>query len=233
MVIPLDTSGLKLSETAIFKGMSEDEIQAAMCVLQAHDRSYKKGETVFHAGETTDSMGLMLEGSVTIRSDDLWGNRTILSHVGPGQFFAETYAFLREAVLLVDVCANENCRILFFRIGALQGPTGRADPWLLRLTTNLLVISSHKNLILSERSFHTAPRTIRARLLAYLHTVSVQRRSAEFDIPFDRQQLADYLNIDRTALSRELGRMQDEGLIAFRKNHFVIHNKVMHSKGAL
>ena len=228
----MDTYGLKLSETAIFKGMSEDEIQEAMCVLQAHDRSYKKGETVFHAGETTDSMGLMLEGSVTIRSDDLWGNRTILSHVGPGQFFAETYAFLREAVLLVDVCANENCRILFFRIGALRGPTGRADPWLLRLTTNLLVISSHKNLILSERSFHTAPRTIRARLLAYLHTVSVQTRSAEFDIPFDRQQLADYLNIDRTALSRELGRMQDEGLIAFRKNHFVIHNKVIRSRGA-
>ena len=99
--------------------------------------------------------------------------------------------------------------------------------------TNLLVISSHKNLVLSERSFHTAPRTIRARLLAYLHTVSVQRRSAEFDIPFDRQQLADYLSIDRTALSRELGRMQDEGLITFRKNHFVVHNKVMHNKGAL
>ena len=139
---------------------------------------------------------------------------------------------MREAVLLVDVCANENCRILFFRIGALRGPTGRADPWLLRLTTNLLVISSHKNLVLSERSFHTAPRTIRARLLAYLHTVFVQTRSAEFDIPFDRQQLADYLNIDRTALSRELGRMQDEGLIAFRKNHFVIHNKVIRSRGA-
>ena len=96
MVIPLNAYGLKLSETAIFKGMSEEEIQSAMRVLQAHDRSYKKGETVFHAGETTDSMGLMLEGSVTIRSDDLWGNRTILSHVGPGQFFAETYAFLRE-----------------------------------------------------------------------------------------------------------------------------------------
>ena len=232
-MVPLDTNGLELSETAIFKGMSAEEIQAAMRVLQAHDRSYKKGETVFHAGETTDSMGLMLEGSVTIRSDDLWGNRTILSHVGPGPFFAATYACLSEAVLLVDVGANENCRILFFRVGALRGPTGRAEPWLLRLTTNLLVISSHTNLLLSERSFHTAPRTIRARLLAYLHTVSVQRRSAEFDIPSDRQQLADYPSIDRTALSRELGRMQDEGLITFRKNHFVVHNKVMHNKGAL
>ena len=203
--------------------MDAAEVQTALEALCAHERRYARGETLLRAGETTDSMGLVLEGSVTIKSDDVWGNRTIRSHVGPGQFFAETYAFLREAVLLVDVCANENCRILFFRIGALRGPTGRADPWLLRLTTNLLVISSHKNLVLSERSFHTAPRTIRARLLAYLHTVSVQTRSAEFDIPFDRQQLADYLNIDRTALSRELGRMQDEGLITFRKNHFVIH----------
>ena len=214
---------MPLNETELFRGMDAAEVQTALEALCAHERRYARGETLLRAGETTDSMGLMLEGSVTIRSDDLWGNRTILSHVGPGQFFAETYAFLKGSVLLVDVCANENCRILFFRIGALRGPTGRADPWLIRLTTNLLVISSHKNLVLSERSFHTAPRTIRARLLAYLHTVSVQTRSAEFDIPFDRQQLADYLNIDRTALSRELGRMQDEGLITFRKNHFVIH----------
>ncbi len=222
MVIPLDTNGLKLSETAIFKGMSEDEIQAAMRVLQAHDRSYKKGETVLHAGETTDSMGLVLEGSVTIKSDDVWGNRTILSHVGPGQFFAETYAFLKGSVLLVDVCANEDCRILFFRLDGLQAPSGHAAPWPLRLLSNLLTISSRKNLVLSGRSFHTSPKTIRGKVLAYLHSVSLQRRSGEFDLPFDRQQLADYLSVERTALSKELGKMRDAGLIAFHRNHFVL-----------
>ncbi len=202
--------------------MSAEEIRTALRALQAHPRSCPKGETLLRAGETTDSMGLVLKGSVTIESDDPWGNRTILSHVGPGQFFAETYAFLGETVLLVDVRANEDCRILFFRVGLLRSPALRAEPWLLRLMANLLTISSHKNLSLSGRSFHTAPRTIRARLLAYLHSVSLQKRSREFDVPFDRQQLADYLNVERTALSKELGRMRDAGLIAFRRSHFVL-----------
>lgn len=174
-------------------------------------------------------MGLVLEGSVTIKSDDVWGNRTILSHVGPGQFFAETYAFLKGAVLLVDVCANEDCRVLFFRLDGLQNPPGHADLWRIRLLSNLLTISSRKNLILSGRSFHTSPKTIRGKVLAYLHSVSLQRRSREFDLPFDRQQLADYLSVERTALSKELGKMRDAGLIAFHRNHFVILAESAHA----
>ncbi|MBR2807174.1 MAG: winged helix-turn-helix domain-containing protein, partial [Oscillospiraceae bacterium] len=84
-------------------------------------------------------------------------------------------------------------------------------------------ISAHKNLALSGRSFHTAPKTIRGRVMSYLNTVSLQRGSREFDIPFDRQQLADYLNLERSALSKELGKMQRDGLITVRKNHFILH----------
>ena len=202
--------------------MDAAEVQTALEALCAHERRYVRGETLLRAGETTDSMGLVLEGSVTIKSDDVWGNRTILSHVGPGQFFAETYAFLKGSVLLVDVCANEDCRILFFRLDGLQAPSGHAAPWQLRLLSNLLTISSRKNLVLSGRSFHTSPKTIRGKVLAYLHSVSLQRRSGEFDLPFDRQQLADYLSVERTALSKELGKMRDAGLIAFHRNHFVL-----------
>ncbi len=92
----------------------------------------------------------------------------------------------------------------------------------MKFVTNLLSISAHKNLILSERGFHTAPKTIRGRVMSYLNSVSLQKRSREFDIPFDRQQLADYLNLDRSALSKELGKMQRDGLISARKNHFII-----------
>ena len=202
--------------------MDAAEVRTALEALCAHERRYARGETLLRAGDTTDSMGLVLEGSVTIKSDDVWGNRTILSHVGPGQFFAETYAFLKGAVLLVDVCANEDCRVLFFRLDALQTPPGQADLWRIRLLSNLLTISSRKNLILSGRSFHTSPKTIRGKVLAYLHSVSLQRHSGEFDLPFDRQQLADYLSVERTALSKELGKMRDAGLISFHRNHFVI-----------
>ena len=213
---------LQLQKSMLFRGMTEPEITKALQVLEAHEKRYEKGETLLTAGSVTERMGLVLEGSVTIESNDAWGNRTIISHVGRGQVFAETYALLENEPTLVDVTASEDCRILFLRSGRIQSLKNRPNPWALKYITNLLTISMHKNLILSGRSFHTAPKTIRGRVMAYLNSVSLQRRSREFDIPFDRQQLADYLNLERSALSKELGKMQREGLISCRKNHFII-----------
>ena len=180
----------------------------------------KKDSVILHAGDTTDRMCMVLEGSVTIESNDIWGNRTILSHIGKGQYFAETYSLLQNEPMLVDVTANEDCRILFLKIGSLNAL--REDPatWKNKLTVNLLAISANKNLHLSSRSFHTSLKTIRGRVMSYLNAVALQKKSNEFDIPFDRQQLADYLNLERTALSKELGKMQKDGLIRFRKNRF-------------
>ena len=212
-----------LQKSRLFSGMTEDEILSALASFHAKEKRYKKGQTLLHAGDTTEKIGLVLEGSVTIESNDAWGNRTILSYVGSGQLFAETYALLDDEPLLVDVVANEACRILFLRAGSTQKITSITKPWASKFTANLLTISSLKNLHLSGRSFHTAPRTVRGRVMAYLNTVSLQTQSREFDIPFDRQQLADYLNVERTALSKELGRMQNDGLIKVKKNHFKIN----------
>ena len=212
----------QLQKTMLFQGMTEAEVTEAIQILQAHEKRYKKGEILLIAGSVTEQMGLVLEGSVTIESNDAWGNRTIISHVGKGQVFAETYALLYHEPMLVDVTASEDCRILFLRSGRIQSLKSNLEPWALKYVTNLLTISMHKNLILSGRSFHTAPKTIRGRVMAYLNSVSLQRHSREFDIPFDRQQLADYLNLERSALSKELGKMQRDGLISCRKHHFVI-----------
>ena len=209
----------ELPENMLFRGLSESEISDALRLLDAREKRYKKGETILHSGWKTSLMGLVLEGSVTVESNDMWGSRTILSHIGRGQFFAETYALLRDEPLLVDVCANEDCRVLFLRVGVLTA-VGRELS--VRLLANLLMISSHKNLHLSQRSFHTAPKSIRDRVLSYLNSVSIQTGQREFDIPFDRQQLADYLNVERTALSKELGKMQKDGYFTVKKNHFVI-----------
>ena len=167
---------------------------------------------------------MVLDGSVTIESNDIWGNRTILSHVAKRQFFAETYALLDDEVLLVDVRANENCRVRFFTIGSLKNLRQINEPWAMKFICNMLEISARKNLTLSGRSFHISPRTIRERILSYLNTISLQKHSTEFDIPFDRQQLADYLNVDRSALSNELSKLQNNGVITFRKNHFILLN---------
>ena len=212
----------QLQKSMLFRGMTEPEITKALQALEAHEKRYEKGETLLIAGTITEQMGLVLEGSVTIESNDAWGNRTIISHVGNGQVFAETYALLENEPMLVDVTASEDCRVLFLRSGRIQSLNSSLEPWALKYITNLLTISMHKNLILSGRSFHTAPKTIRGRVMAYLNSVSLQRQSWEFDIPFDRQQLADYLNLERSALSKEIGKMRREGLIDCRKNHFSI-----------
>ena len=208
-----------LKKSILFKGMTDPERDECLLTLNAHRKSYKKEDAILHAGNLTDQMGMVLSGSVTIESNDMWGNRTILSHVGTGQFFAEAYALLPEEVMLVDVVAKENCQVLFLHIGNMISKMQRAA-WSQKLYRNLLLISLHKNLTLSGRSFHTAPKSARGRILAYLNTVSLKKHSTEFDIPFDRQQLADYLNLERTNMSKELTRMRKEGIIECRKNHF-------------
>ena len=212
----------KIKNAMIFKDMSEDEFLATLKSLNATEKKYKKDATILSVGDTTDRMGLVLEGSVTIENNDIWGNKTILSHVDKAQFFAETYALLAHEPMLVDVIANEDCSILFLNIGNLRRGTSKQESWVYKLINNLLTISAHKNLILSGRSFHTAPKTVRGRVSSYLNSVSIQTGKTAFDIPFDRQQMADYLNLDRTALSKELRKMKDEGFIEYRKNHFLL-----------
>ena len=209
-----------IRKTILFQGMSLQETETALRTLKAQEKRYIKGDTVLFAGNTTERMGLVLKGSVTIESNDMWGNRTILSHVGKGQFFAETYAFLGNEPMLVDVTANEDCHILFLLAGRLKQLNNSMEPWALKYAANLLTISAHKNLTLSGRSFHTAPKTIRGRLMSYLYAQSVQQGRTEFSIPFDRQQMADYLNVERTALSKELGKMKRDGILDYRKNRF-------------
>ena len=211
-----------IKELPMFHGMTEQELRDCAAALSAREQKYKKGQLILRAGETTNTMGLVMSGSVTIESNDMWGNCSILSHVDKGGSFAETYAMTQDEVLLVDVIANEDCRILFLTIGRLDHSFDNIELWRIKVITNLLAISTQKNLALTGRIFHTASKSIRGRVLSYLNSVSLRMHSVEFDIPFDRQQLADYLNVERTALSKELSKMKAEGIITFRKNHFKI-----------
>lgn len=210
------------SRSILFRGMNEQEVALAMKQLEATHKEYKKGETILTAGDKTDRMGMILDGSVTIENNDLWGNRTILSHVSVGQFFAETYAFLKDEPLLVDAVANQDCHILFLRIGLLPSLLDKHS-WGIKFLNNLLSISAQKNIQLSGRSFHTSPKTIRARVMSYLNSMAIQKETTQFTIPFDRQQFADYLNVERTALSKELSKMKKEHLIDVHKNHFILY----------
>lgn len=211
-----------LTKTILFRGCSEQEIKEMLCCLGAKERAYKKGSVILHAGETAHAMGLILFGSVHIENDDLWGNKNILDCVSSGQIFAETYACLPGEPMMVSAVAAEDCSILLLNAGRLLQTCSNTCRHHSLLIRNLLAISAGKNLNLSRRIFHTSPKSIRGRLLSYLSFQAAKAGTRTFSIPFNRQQLADYLSVDRSALSAELGKMQREGLITVNKNQFSV-----------
>ncbi len=151
----------------------------------------------------------------------MWGNKSILSKVLAGEIFAEAYALCHEP-MMVDVIAAEESRILFLNVDTLMDSQSSETSWYSKMLTNLLDISMRKNLALSQRIIYTTPKTIRGRLLIFLSSQSSKAGSTTFQIPFSRQQLADYLNLDRSALSKELGKMRDDGLLDYYKDTFTI-----------
>lgn len=209
-----------LANTILFRGASPEEIRTMLGCLGAETRRYAKGETIYHAGDVVSAIGLVLSGSASIEIDDVWGNKSILDHVQPGQVFAESYACVPGEPLMNSVVAAENTEILFLDVGRVLHICQNACSFHNKLVRNLLFITSRKNLNLSRRSILTSAKSIRSRLLSFLSYESVKRGSREFEITFNRQQLADYLNVDRSAMSNELSKMQKDGLIAVDRNHF-------------
>lgn len=209
-----------ISQTALFQGCSPSETEKLLHGLKTFTKKYKKGAPVYLAGTPVTDIGIVLYGTVQIENNDLWGNKNIISLAHTGEVFAEAYACVPGEPMMVSVVAAERAEILFLRAAPLLDE--QAPPAVQRLVRNLLSVSAQKNLILSRRMFHISAKTIRGRLQSYLSDQAARRGRQEFDIPFDRQQLADYLGVDRSALSAELGRMQREGLLRVRKNHFVL-----------
>lgn len=181
----------------------------------------KKGDVILNAGSIVTDIGLVLSGSVRIEHTDLWGNKSILGITPAGGVFAESYACIPNEPMMVDAIANEDCDILFINVPKLFIPCSVCLSQN-RLIQNLVMISAGKNLQLSRRSLHTSPKTIRGRLFSYFSQQVSAQGSRKIVIPFDRQQLADYLNLDRSALSKELGKMRNDGLIEYNKNTFEI-----------
>ena len=204
-------------------GMEESEYKEMLALGGMRQKHFEKNQVILSAGCTTHEIGLVLSGSVNIENLDLWGSKSILSNIGAGQVFGETYAFSRET-LMVDAVAAQQTDILFWNLDILVHTPHPASTWQPKFIRNLLQISLRKNLALSQLSpSYVDGITIRGRLLVYLSNQAAKAGSNHFKIPFDRQGLADYLNVDRSALSKELGKMRDEGILTTRKNAFTLY----------
>lgn len=208
-----------LSESVLFRGIQPNETTEMLHCLGAERRKFEKNARIFHIGDTVTELGLVLTGSILIQNDDFWGNTTVLDHVMPSQIFAETYACTGEP-LMVDAVAAEPSEVLFLGVGRILQTCPQTCTHHSRLIRNLLFLSARKNLNLSRKIFHTSSKSIRGRLLSYLSFQSARCGSRSFTIPFNRQQLADYLNVDRSALSNELSKMQKDGLLRVERNRF-------------
>lgn len=206
----------------LFSGITEEELREMLICLDAKQKQFQKGEFIFRTGDITETLGLLLSGTAFILQDDFWGNRNLLSTVSQGHTFAETFACSAGTAMTVSVLAETDCEILFLNVKRILTVCPAVCSHHSRVIRNLLSDMAGKNLAYNEKLSHLTQRTTRAKLLSYLSASARKHQSFEFDIPFSRQQLADYLSVERSGLSAELSKMRREKLIDFHKNHFIL-----------
>ena len=209
-----------LRNSSFFKGLTDDEILSILHCVEATTVSKERGSYIFRAADSTEVMGLVVSGCVLVIQEDLWGHRNILSKCHAGDFFGEPYAASPGAVLNISVVADEDCEIILLNIQRLLVTCPTACEHHQKLIRNLVSVLANKILILNDKITHVGKRTTRDKLLSYLSAESIRHSSLSFDIPFDRQQLADYLCIDRAAMSTEISKLQKEGFIKTNRKHF-------------
>jgi len=190
--------------------------------LETREERFPKDTFLLRTGDTAESIGLVLSGSVLVVQEDIWGNRNILSKAGPGQTFAAAYACAPGSVLNVSVLAETPVTAMFLNVKRVLNVCPSACEHHSRIIRNLLGELAEKNLRFGEKLTHMGQRTTRAKLMSYFSAEAQRLGSYEFDIPFSRQQLADYLAVERSGLSLELGKMRSEGLLDFHKSHFIL-----------
>lgn len=213
---------IDLSATELFQNIAPVDLEALLKCLDVRKKFYQKGEILFLEGAPTSNLGIVLSGRIMIEMGDAWGGRSILGSIGPGGTFAEAYACIPGEPLLVTVSAAEDSTVMLVNAGRVLTVCPNGCKFHSILIQNLLTLCARKNLQLSRRIQHTAQKSIRGRLMSYFSQCAKQSGAQSFQIPYNRQQLADYLNVDRSALCSELSKMQRDGLIRYQKNQFTI-----------
>lgn len=211
-----------LKQTKLFSGVGDDEIYSMLSCLGASLRVYKKGDFVLRQGELLNSILVLAEGNLHIQSDDYWGNRSILGEISAGEMFGEAYAAPESGALMNDVVAVTDSAVVCFDVNRILTTCSSACRFHAIVVQNLFFAISEKNRKLVQKLGLLSKRTTREKLISYLSEQAKKQNSASFSIPFNRQQLADFLSVDRSAMSNELCKMRDEGMIRFEKNRFIL-----------
>ncbi len=209
-----------LRNSPFFQGMTGEEILSVLHCVNATVLRKKKDDYILRVGDSTKTMGLVLSGSVLCLQEDLWGHRNIIHRIGAGEFFAEAFAATSGSVLDVNVVADEDTEVMLLHMDRLLQTCSHACDHHNRLVRNLVSVMARRVMDLNEKITHMAKRSTREKLLSYLSAESIRQGKLSFAIPYDRQQLADYLCVERAAMSVELSKLQKEGFLRTNRNHF-------------
>lgn len=207
---------------SLFEGIPAAELESILGCLGVRDRRYRRGDAILREGDPVEMVAVVLAGSVQIERTDTAGNRMILASFGSGEVFAESIVCAGLERSPVSVFAVEDSSVLFIPFRRLIRPCGKTCAGHYRLVENMLKLLAGKNLVLSGKIEISGKRSIREKVLAYLSMERKKAGTSEFLIPFNRNELADFLCTDRSALSRELSRMRGEGLIGYEGNRFFL-----------
>ncbi len=214
---------IELMQQPLFRGLTEQELEAALKELQATTRSYPTGSILLNVGDRPEWLGVLLSGRAEIGQEDFWGNRNLMAMLEPGDVFAESFACAGVPVGVIAT-AREDAQVLQINVTRLLRSNQK------QMIANLVAALAGKNLRFHSKLTHMGQRTIREKLRSFLSAEAQRQGSSEFDIPYNRQELADYLSVERSALSAELGKMQREGVLVTRRQHFCLlsHEVKMH-----
>jgi CRP-like cAMP-binding protein len=212
----------KLPACRLFEGVKIEDIEKLMDCFHGRTRKFEKDAYLFMAGGEIATMGIVISGAVHLVRDDFWGNRTIISRVTAGDVFAESFACGKTLRFPLSVVAVEKTEALFINVKKISTPCTMACPFHTRILNNMIQELAEKNIMLINKMQHITQRTTREKLMSYLSAQAREAGSSRFDIPFNREELAEFLSVDRSAMSSELGRMKTGGLLTFRKNHFTL-----------
>ena len=206
----------------LFAGLSESDLGALVKCLGCKFKSYGKGEIIYRAGGVARELGVVISGKVHVVKSDARGNQNILARAASGELFAEALVCGGVGELPVSVVAASNTEVMFADFQRIISQCTNACAFHDILIRNMVAVLASKNIMLQGKMEHITKRTIKEKLLSYLSEQSRQKGSLEFDIPFDRQGLANYLSVERSALSAEMSKLKSEGMISYRKNRFKI-----------
>lgn len=209
-----------LEKCPLFDGIDPKDLSAMLACLGARVSRYQKNQVIFREGEAANYVGIVLSGAAQIVREDFYGNRSIVARIESAELFGESFACAGVEALPVSVTAAEDSQVMLIDCRRITASCTSACSFHSRMIFNLLRVVATKNLLFNQKIEITSHRTTREKLMAFLLMQAKQNKSRSFTIPYDRQALADYLGVDRSAMAVEISKLRKDGVIACEKSHF-------------